>query len=233
VAREHSNDLVEAAWKGPRRFPVNVQLELSTGRRKGFWIKVPEHAASDVVRLWVLPGGRYAIPERMTFGLLDSRYPAVELDFVLEGGKLVCESIRRQPGKAPLTGKGLRLLKFDDLVEEALRVVAIAVTKERDGSWRGKWVKDQGISAVDTFLEEADRVQLRPNRGRQLTRKHYEEVAAAVLEARVKGRPVLLAIQQRFDASPTTAKRWKREADRLGLIPEPGVTRRRRKEQRR
>lgn len=215
MPRKSTGELVDVSWKGPRRTPVNMRIDLEDpARSRGFWLSVPEQ-----VRLWVLPGGHYAIPERMTFEMHDARYPPVELDFVLEDGKLVCESIRRRRGEPPLTGRSLRLLKLDDFVEEALQIIAVELTERPDGSRRGKWVKDEAGSALDAFLEEAGRVQLRPKRGRQLTRKHYEAVAAVVLEARAKRRPLLQAIEDRFEASPTTAKRWKREAERLGLIP--------------
>jgi hypothetical protein len=242
---ERGNGLVEARMDR-RRYAFDVRLEVegldvenpesltlerwreaaiaakgkpgTVRQTRGFWVELPLHEHPDVVLLWALPGGRFAIPARLTIGLLDSRYPEVELDFVLEGGKLVCDAIRRKIGGPPLTGAAMRLLKFDDLVEDVLRVMAIALGTEPDGSWRGRWVKDEGGSAVSTFLDEAERIQLRPKQGRSLTRKHYEAVAVVVAEARAMNRNVLRAIEEEFDASQTTAKRWKREAERLGLI---------------
>lgn len=216
VGRGTQARYVELEWSGPRRIARRRRLNLDAAPRRleGFDVEVPE-----CVRLWLLPGARFGIPERMSVRLRDDRYPAVEIDFSLEEGRLVCDAVRRQAGKPPLAGRDLRRVSLSKHIEDVLAAVAVAVEEEPDGTLRGRWVKAAGGSALETFLDEADRAGLRPKSGRRLTRKHYEAVAAVAIAARAEGRAVLEAIQEELGASPTTAKRWKREAERRGLIP--------------
>lgn len=196
-------------WKGPRRL---LFLEHPGEHLHGFAVEV-----SDGTGFWLLPSGRYAIPERMTLHLLDDRYPKVDLDLELDEGALVCSAIRRQPDSPALSGRLLRApFPVEAIIQEAAQNVAVAVKESRDGSLTGRWVRLGGEAKLKAFLGEYGTV--RPKRGQPKGQEHYETVAQVCQVARANGGSPIRAIMDELHASKTTALRWKKEAERRGLL---------------
>lgn len=212
VARKSipSETLTEVVWGQASR---HRHLNLDAGNRLGAYsVEVPEDA-----QVWVLPGGQYALPARMTVQVRDSRYPKVFVDLELDDGELVCTGIHRQPGAEPLTGRRLRRLALDEIAEYALQSFAVRVREGDDGNLHAQLVRR--IGEWETFFAKYDEQRERPRRGLPKDQQHYERVAERWKRARAEGRAPVKAIETEMFASPTTANRWIKEARRLGLIP--------------
>ena len=138
--------------------------------------------------------GGYVMPERYSVRINDQAYPYVaELEVVVEGGRVACESIRllRREGGPPIQGATLRL-PIAGILRHTAPVVALRVVNRDKGKWAPVGEEDlEGF--YETFRKQERRSGRRP-----ITEDTLRRVAKAYRSALQTGAPVE-AVRRSFD----------------------------------